>query len=216
MLYPICNFLQKITLKWFANFEVSGQENVPPVGPLIVVSNHLSNIDPSILAVSVSRRLKFLAKSNLFSGPFISTLLRWYGAYPLNRDRIDVTSFKWALNQLRYDGVISIFPEGTRSNGSMIKAKPGVARLVQMSDATILPVAITGTEHIGNAMRVVNPTGNIKVNIGSPFSLPKIDGTIDSAILKSMTDMIMERISLLLPENYRGVYKINKRERLNN
>ncbi len=95
----------------------------------------------------------------------------------------------------------------------MIKAKPGVARLVQMSDATILPVAITGTEHIGNVLRVVNPTGNIKVNIGSPFSLPKIDGTIDSAILKSMTDMIMERISILLPEKYRGVYEIDKKER---
>ncbi|HJO59790.1 MAG TPA: hypothetical protein QF838_03505, partial [SAR202 cluster bacterium] len=98
-------------------------------------------------------------------------------------------------------------------SGSMIKAKPGVARLVQMSYATILPVAITGTEHIGNVVRVVNPTGNIKVNIGSPFSLPKIDGAIDSGILKSMTDMIMERISILLPEKYRGVYEINKKER---
>ena len=99
MLYPICNFLQKITLKWFANFEVSGKENVPPVGPLIVVSNHLSNIDPSILAVSISRRLQFLAKSTLFTGPFINSLLRWYGAYPVNRDKIDITSFKWTLNQ---------------------------------------------------------------------------------------------------------------------
>ena len=214
MLYPICNFLQKITLKWFANFEVSGKENVPPVGPLIVVSNHLSNIDPSILAVSISRRLQFLAKSTLFTGPFINSLLRWYGAYPVNRDKIDITSFKWTLNQLRHDGVISIFPEGTRSKGAMIKAKPGVARLVQMSDATILPVAITGTEHIGNVMRVVNPTGDIKVNIGSPFSLPKVEGTIDSAILKSMTDMIMERISILLPEKYRGVYDIEKKDRL--
>ena len=213
MLYPTCNFLQNITLKWFAKFEVAGKENVPPVGPLIVVSNHLSNIDPSILAVSVSRRLQFLAKSSLFTGPFISKLLQWYGAYPLNRDRIDVTAFRWTLNQLRQDGVILIFPEGTRSKGAMIKAKPGVARLVQMSDATILPVAITGTEHIGNVLRVVNPTGNIKVNIGSPFSLPKIDGTIDSAILKSMTDMIMERISILLPEKYRGVYEIDKKER---
>ncbi|SVE10294.1 uncharacterized protein METZ01_LOCUS463148, partial [marine metagenome] len=160
------------------------------------------------------RRLQFLAKSTLFTGPFINRLLRWYGAYPVNRDKIDITSFKWTLNQLRHDGVISIFPEGTRSKGAMIKAKPGVARLVQMSDATILPVAITGTEHIGNVMRVVNPTGDIKVNIGSPFSLPKIEGTIDSAILKSMTDMIMERISILLPEKYRGVYDIEKKDRL--
>ena len=212
MLYPTCNFLQKLTLNCFSNYEVSGQENVPPVGPLIVVSNHLSNIDPSILAVSVSRRLKFLAKSSLFAGPFISGLLRWYGAYPLHRDRVDVASFKWALNQLRNDGVILIFPEGTRSRGAMIKAKFGVARLVQMSDATILPVGITGTEHIGNVLRVVNPTGNIKVNIGSPFSLPKIDGPIDNALLKSMTDLIMERVSALLPNTYQGVYRIRRKD----
>lgn len=214
MLYSTCNLLQKITLNFFCNFEVSGKENIPPVGPLIVVSNHLSNIDPSILAVSVSRRLKFMAKSTLFAGPFISTLLKWYGAYPIKRDRIDVASFKWALSQLREDGAILIFPEGTRSNGSMIKAKAGVARLVQMSDATILPIAITGTESIGNVLRVVNPTGNIKVNIGSPFSLPKIDGPTDSNILKSMTDLIMERISILLPETYRGVYSIERRSKV--
>ena len=214
MLYSTCNLLQKLTLNFFCNFEVSGKENIPPVGPLIVVSNHLSNIDPSILAVSVSRRLKFMAKSTLFAGPFISTLLKWYGAYPIKRDRIDVASFKWALSQLREDGAILIFPEGTRSNGSMIKAKAGVARLVQMSDATILPIAITGTESIGNVLRVVNPTGNIKVNIGSPFSLPKIDGPTDSNILKSMTDLIMERISILLPETYRGVYSIERRSKV--
>ncbi|MDC0035752.1 1-acyl-sn-glycerol-3-phosphate acyltransferase [Chloroflexi bacterium] len=214
MLYSTCNLLQKITLNFFCNFEVLGKENIPPVGPLIVVSNHLSNIDPSIVAVSVSRRLKFMAKSTLFAGPFISTLLKWYGAYPLKRDRIDVASFKWALSQLREDGAILIFPEGTRSNGSMIKAKAGVARLVQMSDATILPIAITGTESIGNVLRVVNPTGNIKVNIGSPFSLPKIDGPTDSNILKSMTDLIMERISILLPETYRGVYSIERRSKV--
>ena len=209
MLYSTCNFLQKITLNSFSNYEVYGKENVPPVGPLIVVSNHLSNIDPSILAVSVPRRLKFLAKSSLFTGPFISSLLKWYGAHPLHRDRVDVSSFKWAVNHLHKDGVISIFPEGTRSRGSMIKAKSGVARLVQMSDATILPIGITGTEHIGNVLRVVNPTGTIKVNIGSPFSLPKIEGPIDSPILKSMTDLIMERVSILLPESYRGVYSIS-------
>ena len=160
----------------------------------------------------MSRRLKFLAKSSLFAGPFISGLLRWYGAYPLHRDRVDVASFKWALNQLRNDGVILIFPEGTRSRGAMIKAKSGVARLVQMSDATILPVGITGTEHIGNVLRVVNPTGNIKVNIGSPFSLPKIDGPIDNALLKSMTDLIMERVSALLPNTYQGVYRIRRKD----
>ena len=150
MLYSTCNFLQKITLNSFSNYEVYGKENVPPVGPLIVVSNHLSNIDPSILAVSVPRRLKFLAKSSLFTGPFISSLLKWYGAHPLHRDRVDVSSFKWAVNHLHKDGVISIFPEGTRTTqGEDKQYKPGVVALYKRFNIPIIPMALNSGRYWG-------------------------------------------------------------------
>tara|TARA_B100002051_G_C16442644_1_gene489711 strand:- start:25 stop:678 length:654 start_codon:yes stop_codon:yes gene_type:complete len=214
-LYTTCNFLQKLTLSAFSNYEVKGQENIPPVGPLLIVSNHMSDIDPSMLAVAIPRRLRFLAKRSLFVGFPVSQLLSSYGAYPLNRQKSDIKAIKWAKEHLSSNGTIVIFPEGTRDGGSLISGKQGVARLIQMTGSTILPVGLTGTERFKSVLRVFNPTGEITVNIGTPFSLPTLEGKITDDLMKSMTDMIMMRIAELLPEEYRGVYSLNKKRRAN-
>jgi len=105
-----------------------------------------------------------------------------------------------------------LFPEGHINYGQMIKAKQGVVRIIQMTDATILPVAITGTEKFEhNVMRILNPTGKITCTIGSPFSLPKIEGKITPEVMDSLNQIIMERIANLLPEKYRGVYNISEK-----
>ena len=65
-LYNITNVLQRGTLRLFSDWKVSGAENVPPVGPLVIVSNHLSNFDPSLLSCSLPRRLNYLAKDGIF------------------------------------------------------------------------------------------------------------------------------------------------------
>ena len=84
-----------------------------------------------------------------------------------------------------------------------------------MTGSTILPVGLTGTERFKSVLRVFNPTGEITVNIGTPFSLPTLEGKITDDLMKSMTDMIMMRIAELLPEEYRGVYSLNKKRRAN-
>ena len=84
-----------------------------------------------------------------------------------------------------------------------------------MTKSTIVPVGLTGTEGFKSVLRVFNPTGKIKVNIGTPFSLPTLEGNITDDLMKSMTDMIMMRIAELLPEEYRGVYKVEKKNRAN-
>ena len=83
-------------------------------------------------------------------------------------------------------------------------------RLIQMTESTVLPVGITGTEHFKSVLRVVNPKGKIRVNIGTPFSLPPLDGTISNDVMTSMTTMIMERIAYLLPTEYRGYYSLSR------
>tara|TARA_B100001245_G_scaffold111614_1_gene81708 strand:- start:3170 stop:3850 length:681 start_codon:yes stop_codon:yes gene_type:complete len=205
--YSTCRYLQGVTLKLFSNYQVDGRENIPPMGPLIVVSNHLSYIDPSVLSHAVNRRLNFLAKRSIFVGFPISQMLYAYGAHPLNRQGADIAAVRWAREKLSRDGTLVIFPEGTRSNGEMIRGKQGVARIIQMTGSPILPIGITGTENLQSLLRVVNPTGDIKVNIGSPFSLPTIEGKISADVMQSMTDMIMTRIASLLPNEYRGAYK---------
>lgn len=205
--YPVCNLFQRTTLRLFARWEVVGRENVPPMGPLIVVANHQSNFDPSLLGASLPRRPWFLAKETMFLNPVVNWFLRSYGAFPLNREGADVRAYRWALSKLEQGEVLVIFPEGTRSPGGLKKAMPGVVRLALRSQAPLLPVGITGTERLGSYMRVLNPTGRIRVNIGTAFSIPSVEGRLSAQVLESMADTIMHRLALLLPESYHGVYR---------
>ena len=208
IIYPICTFLQRNTLRLFADFKLEGIENVPPMGPLIVVCNHQSNVDPSILSTLIPRRTWFLAKDGLFAhSRIVHWFLRSWGAFPLNREGADLRAFRWVLNQLNHDQVVVLFPEGTRNPGAMKKALPGVVRLALKSQATILPVGMTGTETLEQSYRVWFPNRKIRVNIVQVFSLPSIEGRPKKEVLESLNDMIMGRIAALLPESYQGVYK---------
>lgn len=207
-LYSVCTVAQRATLNLFADYNVEGRENVPRMGPLIIVANHLSNLDPPLLAASVPRRIWFLAKDTIFSNRIASWFLRSYGACPLDRNGSDLHAYRWALSKLETNQTLLIFPEGTRSNGSMNKALPGITRLALKSGARILPIGIAGTESIGHWLRVINPTGTIRVKIGDAFSLPTVEGRPNIEILDSLTSMVMERVSALLPEKYRGIYSL--------
>ena len=209
---PTANFLQSLTLRAFADWQVEGRENVPPMGPLIIVANHQSNFDPPLLSTSLPRKTSFLAKSGIFRGPLAYWFLRSYGAFPVDRDRADLTAYRWALKQLDRDGAVVVFPEGTRNPGGMKKARDGVVRLALKTQAPLLPVGISGTERLGTVLRIFNPTGKIWVKIGSVFSLPSVVGTPNKEVLQSLSDMVMLRIAALLPPSYRGTYQITPSE----
>ena len=205
--YVASNIVQRACLRLFADWKVTGRENVPPMGPLVIVCNHLSNLDPPLLGASLPRRTRFLAKRGLFTASAVGGwFLRSYGAFPLNRDGVDVRAYRWTLNELANDGALVLFPEGTRSRGAMARAKQGVVNIALKSKAPILPVGITGTEHTGHWINALHPTGTIRVNVGQVFSLPDIEGKPNKEVLESLTTSIMLRIAELLPESYRGVY----------
>lgn len=205
---PLANALQRTILRTFADWRVMGEENVPSIGPLIVVANHQSNFDPSLISTSLPRRVRFLAKKGIFKGPITRWFLNSYGAFPINREGTDVAAYRWALNQLARDQAIVLFPEGSRTTGVMRKAKTGIARIAIKTQAPILPIGITGTAHLGSVTRVFNPTGKIRVTIGATFTIPYIEGRIDKELLDSITSMIMQRVGVLLPPSNRGPYNL--------
>lgn len=207
LLNTTCSIAQRGTLRLFSDWSVQGKENVPPMGPVIVVANHVSNFDPPLVSASFPRRIWFLAKRELFKGPG-----KWfftaYGAHPVNRSATDPTAYRWALEKLANDQCLMIFPEGTRSRtGEMKKAQPGVVRLALKSQAAIVPVGITGTNGLNNPLNVFRPSGRLRINIGRAFTLPQIEGRPNAAVLNSLTDMIMERVAMQLPPEYQGVYR---------
>jgi len=204
--------LAKVCLTSFAKWEVHGGNAVPPRGRLIVVANHLSYADPGLLAASIPRHIKFVAKQELFSNPITGPFLRSWGAHPATRDNSDMRALRWLISKLEEENVVGIFPEGTRSPKGMRTGAKGLAYLALKTQATILPVGIIGSENIKGALRVVFPFCRVTVNIGQPFSLPLIDGRVRGDVLQSLTDMIMARVASLLPEDYRGVYSLKTGE----
>ena len=203
--YAIVRATGKVCFNVFGRFEVKGLEGVPPRGRLLIVANHLSNADPPVLVVSIPRRFWFVAKRGLFRHPVSAYFMRIF-SHPMDRSGQDAETLRWMLRMLEDEQTIGIFPEGTRSQGPMKKAGFGVAYVALKSQATILPVGIVGTEKAQNIWRIIFPFRRFKVIIGQPFSLPPIDGNVDTPVLESLTDMIMGRVAALLPKEYRGVY----------
>jgi 1-acyl-sn-glycerol-3-phosphate acyltransferase len=206
--FGICNFAMRRALRLFSNWKVIGQENVPPDGPLLIVSNHMSNLDPPMIAASMPRRVNFIAKNGIFK-PGIRWFLKAYGAYPLNtvEEGNDIQALLWMRQLLRQDRAIVIFPESTRNPYiGMQKAVSGIAFLAAKTQTPILPIGLTGTERLGPLLRVMYPTGDLTVNIGKPFTLPNTKEKLDADKLSAMMDTVMGRVADLLPSEYHGIY----------
>ena len=211
ILFGFCNAGFKTTTRIFADQKVEGHDHVPETGPAIFVSNHLSNLDPAIVASITKRSPNFLAKKELFKFPLFAWLLKWYGAHPLNRGTSDLKALRWAMTRLKEDnpGLI-LFPEGTRNrDGSgMKRALPGVTHIALQSGVQIIPVGLTGTEPLQNVLKVFAPRANIRINIGKPFRINNAGtGRPGREALETMTNEIMVRIAHLLPDEYRGYYR---------
>jgi 1-acyl-sn-glycerol-3-phosphate acyltransferase len=210
-IYRLTNFLVRNQLRTRAAWEIQGVEGVPPMGPLIIVANHLSNLDGSLLAASIPRRIYFIAKRSLFK-PVVSALLRQYGVYPVDGDGGGYRAFLWAREHLNQDHAVALLPEARRNPGGMQRASPGIALVALRTQAAILPVGITGTQRLGAMWRVAFPVGELTVRIGQPFTLPDIQGHLKRPQLQSLADMVMQRVAALLPEEYRGVYGVKPAE----
>ncbi len=128
--------------------KVTGLEHVPEKGALIIACNHVSNLDPLLMAVAVSpvRRPWGLGKKELFDTPLVGAYLRATGSFPLDRTGDATSAMRSALDVLEKDGCVVIYPEGTRVKpGKTVTPKPGVAFLSARSKAPVVPIRVVGT-----------------------------------------------------------------------
>lgn len=205
--YAFATSLLRIALVLLTRWRVEGKKSVPRKGPMIVVCNHLSLIDPPLLAASMPRRLVFMAKDELFHSILWSWSIRAYGAFPIRRGEPDREALKQANLTLKRGLALGMFPEGSRSqDGQMKPAEAGTSLVALRSGVPVIPVAITGSEKL-TGLRGLFPRPEITVRIGEPFTLPRVEGRLSRAQLEESTELIMKRVAALLPEGYRGVYR---------
>jgi 1-acyl-sn-glycerol-3-phosphate acyltransferase len=136
-------------LHGYFQVRIYGAEQVPPQGKVVVVSNHASDFDPPIVSSCVGRPVAYMAKQELFEVPILSTLIRWYGAYPVNRGSADRSAIRSALASLEQGWAAGIFLQGTRTpDGRITDPKLGAALIAQKAQAPLLPVCLWGTQNI--------------------------------------------------------------------
>lgn len=145
MFYNIAVGIVRFAMLFIFRLRKRGTENIPKEGGVIMAYNHRSYWDPVVAALTSKRRLKFMAKSELFKNPVFGALIKSLGAFPVNRDKNGIGAIKAAMKILRGGEAMLIFPEGGRiKGGRKAKAKPGVAFIAQMAKVPIIPVNISG------------------------------------------------------------------------
>jgi len=187
---------------------VKGKENVPRQGPLLIVSNHLSMADQFLLAISLNRKVVFMAKEEIFRSRLIRHLAHTFGAFSVRRGGMDRKALQQANQVLDSGQALAMFPEGTRSKNAQLQpAYPGSALIASHNHVPILPVGITGMEKVKKGlfwMLLHRPP--VTVNIGRPFYLPPVNSQLTKAELTKLADYIMGHIAELLPPEYQGHY----------
>lgn len=192
--------------------KIHGVDNIPPGGGVIVVSNHLHNADPVLISVACTRPVHYMAKKELMSVPVLGRIIRFAGAFPVDRGRADRHAIQIAMEHLNQQIAVGMFPEGTRSVSRRIeRVLPGAGLIALRGAAPILPVAIVGSERLPfNGSKQLKQGAaqdrwGVSITFGQPFVLqPKADGkrmTSEEAI-----NVAMAHVAAMLPETYRGIY----------
>jgi 1-acyl-sn-glycerol-3-phosphate acyltransferase len=189
-LHDFARWLGRWMHRPFYRIRVLHRSRLTVDGPVVLVANHSSFIEPQLLFGLVPRPAVFLVKAELGRGP-AKHALRWIGQIMVRRGVADREPLMAAVSVLRAGGLIGIFPEGTRGAGDVARAEQGAAWLVRMTGAVVLPVATRGTYE----RRGFRP--KLDILVGEPFGLTVQPGR---AGLTAATEDIRKHLADLVRE----------------
>jgi 1-acyl-sn-glycerol-3-phosphate acyltransferase len=188
-----------------------GAENVPP-GPVILAPNHASFMDHFFTGAFIRRRVRFMAKSQMFKPPFGPLVYSPGGVFPVRRGHHDEEAFITSFEIIRRGGAVVMYCEGGRSRTGKLAdtAKPGIGRLALQTGVPVVPVAILGSYQVRNWKRLHFP--KVTVQYGRPFKFaPNEHPTREQQ--QAAADFIYDRIRKLHGELARVGHRAARRQR---
>ncbi len=185
----------------FFRMEVRGRENIPPKEALIFTSNHCSHHDPPLLAAATKMHMAYMAKKELFDIPVLSQIISGLGAFPVNRQKLEIKTIKTAkrvVSSKRWN--LGIFPPGTRiMDGTLGEAKPGFSHIAKATKSMVVPVYI-------NMKRGKFPFyGKVVVTIDKP--IPASNNADE--ILKKWKDSLLKMSGMKFTDKNPSLAEVN-------
>ena len=188
-------------IRWWFHMRITGLENLPVDGPVIVAPNHRSMWDIPMLVIACPRRMVFMAKIELYKNWFLERLWFELGGFPVRREIADLRAIDHSLEVLDAGLALGIYPEGTRSfTGEMLPFLKGAAWLALHTGAPIVPCAITGTSRRARADEP-RPKSRRPVTLvfGPPIRVePEPDPLARRSKADALTDQLFEAVTELL------------------
>jgi 1-acyl-sn-glycerol-3-phosphate acyltransferase len=148
-----------------------GLTNVPKSGPVVLAPNHFSQMDHFFAGLYLRRKIRFMAKSQMFGPPILTYIFKHGGVFPVRRGHHDEEAFKTAFELIDQGEMLLVYVEGGRSrSGELGEPKPGIGRIALESGVPVVPVAIYGSAKVRRWKRFRFP--KITVEFGEPLSFP--------------------------------------------
>ena len=215
---PLRRFLQFLArgaLHALTDLEIEGEDNFPKSGPLILVGNHFSFLDPVAFVSLAPWPMDFVGGAVTPHAPKIVQFIpKLWGYLPVYRGTGSQYALKEAQKILHRGGVLGIFPEGGSWAQVLRPARPGAALLTAQTGAPLLPVGLIGLPKVFPSLRKLK-RAKVKFRVGKPFGPFKVSGSRydQRHQLNDIGDEIMQKIADLLPTEQAGVYSSDPRVR---
>lgn len=186
MYKAVAAFLRRFVNAIF-RIEVVNPQNMPESGACVVCINHISSWDPLVIGVGIKRRIRFLAKNELFKIPLVGWFLKCIDTIPIKREAGDFAAIKESLRLLKNGGALGIFPTGTRERvHKNAPAKSGAALIAAKSGAPVIPIYIKTNYRLFSAVKII---------VGSPLNFSSEKGSyLSQERLSEMADSIYSSI----------------------
>jgi 1-acyl-sn-glycerol-3-phosphate acyltransferase len=210
---PQYNLAQKIAITvlrrpfdLIVHLDVEGMDNIPAIGPAILMINHVAFLDPIMLIAGVQRRIVPMAKIETLELPVLNLLVRLWGSISVRRGEVDRAALRQAIEALKAGHLLLMAPEGTRSKSGELQAPhDGIAYVATRTGAMVIPVGIVGTPEIARNWKRLRRT-RVRVTFGRPFYFETAGARVGREELSQMTREAMYQLAAVLPPQQRGAF----------
>ncbi|MEM8757222.1 MAG: lysophospholipid acyltransferase family protein [Planctomycetota bacterium] len=205
--YLFCRALTRLALRLLYGIRAEHADRVPAEGPVLLVANHVSFLDPPIVGSMVERAdVAFLARASLFKPP-LSTIIRALHTLPIRDNEGDVRAIRQVIDLLAAGRPVLIFPEGSRTHdGALQPFREGFRLIARRAKCPVVPVAIEGAFHAWPRRRALPRMfgARLMVRYGEPIPAERASGPDGNALIEQTIDAMRLELRAALREATRG------------